>query len=163
MKERRLYFDAGKASPAPCLYSPNLVCICVHGREQQDYYGEIWHQYSSEPTPFSGVAGMIRRMDGLYDLWNYPQNSTYVRQFQNEPAKAGRSAAARPDPGKRDMETLWHKRGRLGTFVVHVQYRQNSTWQGRMIWVERQRQMDFSSELDLLKIMDEALKEGREQ
>ena len=140
------------------LYSPNLVCVCVQGRERQDYYGEIWHQYSGEPVEFSGVAGMVEQMERFYDQWDYPQKSTYTRHFQNRTTPARR--AAKPDPGQKDMETLWHKRGALGTFVVHVQYRQNSTWQGRVIWVERQRQMDFSSELDLLKIMDDALKEG---
>ena len=42
-------------------------------------------------------------------------------------------------------------------FVVHVQFRQNATWQGTVQWVDANKTQRFRSALELLKLMDEAL------
>ena len=47
--------------------------------------------------------------------------------------------------------------GKKGTFVVHVQYLENSTWQGEIVWAEKNESLKFRSALELLKIMDSAL------
>ncbi|MBR9940278.1 hypothetical protein KE540_08490 [Lachnospiraceae bacterium Marseille-Q4251] len=47
--------------------------------------------------------------------------------------------------------------GKKGTFVVHVQYLENSTWQGEIGWAEKNESLKFRSALELLKIMDSAL------
>ena len=62
--------------------------------------------------------------------------------------------------------------GKKGTFVVHVHYleksttqaendtaqkKQNSTWQGEIVWAEKNESLKFRSALELLKIMDSAL------
>jgi hypothetical protein len=57
-------------------------------------------------------------------------------------------------------EILLDKRGEKGTFIIQVQYRQNSTWQGKVVWVEENRTQHFRSALELIKLVDEALREG---
>ncbi|PNV60795.1 hypothetical protein C0033_17575 [Clostridium sp. chh4-2] len=47
--------------------------------------------------------------------------------------------------------------GDKATFVVHVQYRQNATWQGNVMWAENQQSASFRSALELLKLIDSAL------
>ena len=47
--------------------------------------------------------------------------------------------------------------GKKGTFVVHVQYLENSTWQCEIVWAEKNESLKFRSALELLKIMDSAL------
>ena len=47
--------------------------------------------------------------------------------------------------------------GKQGTCVVHVQYLENSTWQGEIVWAEKNESLKFRSALELLKIMDSAL------
>lgn len=51
-----------------------------------------------------------------------------------------------------------------GTFIVHVRYRQNATWQGDVIWAEKNERQGFRSALELLKLIDSALdgEEGEE-
>lgn len=46
--------------------------------------------------------------------------------------------------------------GKKGTFVVHVQYLENSTWQGESSG-RKKMNLKFRSALELLKIMDSAL------
>jgi len=48
----------------------------------------------------------------------------------------------------------------VGTFEISVKFTQNSTWQGQIHWVEKDRRQSFRSALELLKLMDEALEEG---
>jgi len=55
----------------------------------------------------------------------------------------------------------WHDAcSTIGTFEITVKFMQNSTWQGQIHWVEQDRRQSFRSALELLKLMDEALKEG---
>ena len=50
-----------------------------------------------------------------------------------------------------------------GTFEVSVKFMQNSTWQGQIHWVEKNRKQSFRSALEMLKLMDEALVEGLDE
>ena len=47
----------------------------------------------------------------------------------------------------------------IGTFIVKILNRKNSTWQGTVTWVEEQRTQNFRSALELLKMIDGALDE----
>jgi len=47
-----------------------------------------------------------------------------------------------------------------GTFEINVKFMQNSTWQGQIHWVEKNKKQNFRSALEMLKLMDEALAEG---
>ena len=44
-----------------------------------------------------------------------------------------------------------------GTFQISVKFMQNSTWQGEILWVEKNQRQNFRSALEMLKLMDEAL------
>lgn len=52
------------------------------------------------------------------------------------------------------------------TFVIKILDRQNSTWQGNILWVDQQNEQYFRSALEMLKLIDgvldmrENLKEG---
>ncbi|HIT64097.1 MAG TPA: hypothetical protein IAC37_06550 [Candidatus Ventrimonas merdavium] len=50
--------------------------------------------------------------------------------------------------------------GELVTFVVHVNYRQNATWQGEVVWADTKQRCRFRSALELLKLIDGALDEA---
>ena len=43
------------------------------------------------------------------------------------------------------------------TFVVQVQFTQNSSWQGTVAWTEQKKEQRFRSTLELIKLIDEAL------
>lgn len=52
--------------------------------------------------------------------------------------------------------------GEQATFVVHVQFRQNATWQGSIEWLEEKTNRKFRSMLEMMKLMDEALASNQE-
>ena len=54
-------------------------------------------------------------------------------------------------------DVLLSKHGDLGTFIVRVQHRQNSSWQGRLTWMEENKTVYFRSIWEMVKLMESAL------
>ena len=49
------------------------------------------------------------------------------------------------------------------TFILKILDRQNSTWQGSILWVVEQNEQYFRSALEKLKLIDEALDQNDEK
>ncbi len=62
----------------------------------------------------------------------------------------------------RTADEILNEVGKKATFVVNVQYRQNATWQGKVLWAETGKSCNFRSALELLKLIDGALDEAEE-
>ena len=58
---------------------------------------------------------------------------------------------------------LLSKHGDLGTFIIRVQHRQNSSWQGRVTWTEKDKTVYFRSVWELIKLIAGALDTVSEQ
>lgn len=48
-------------------------------------------------------------------------------------------------------------RGQGATFIIRVQYRQHSSWQGEVVWVDGGKKRYFESVLELVRLIDRAL------
>lgn len=141
------------------LFAPNLICIGVDETRSSDYSGRIWHQYQDEPIPYHNTMTLLSEMERLYNDWNFPQESTVIREFRkkNRSMEYADKKEARP---QMDAKRIQNKKGNMGTFIVHVKYRQNATWQGEVIWAEQKKKQCFRSALELLRLMDSALDEA---
>lgn len=47
------------------------------------------------------------------------------------------------------------------TFVVQIKATQAKTWQGSVLWVEKEKKETFRSALELMKLLDSALGEEK--
>ena len=54
-------------------------------------------------------------------------------------------------------EELLKKHGELGSFVLRVQHRQNSSWQGRLTWMDEDKTVSFRSIWEMVKLVNDAL------
>ncbi|MCI8506232.1 MAG: hypothetical protein HFI67_08610 [Lachnospiraceae bacterium] len=54
-------------------------------------------------------------------------------------------------------EELLRRHGNLGTFIVRVQQRQNSSWQGRITWSDKNETVNFRSAWEMVRLIAEAL------
>ena len=54
-------------------------------------------------------------------------------------------------------EELLTKHGDIGTFIVRVQHRQNSSWQGRITWMEEDKTIQFRSVWEMIKLIESAV------
>lgn len=49
-------------------------------------------------------------------------------------------------------------RGNLATFEMRILFRQNASWQGELLWMEKNARQSFRSVLELITLMDSALR-----
>lgn len=47
------------------------------------------------------------------------------------------------------------------TFVVQIKDTQAGTWQGTVVWVEEEKKEIFRSTLELIKLLDSAVENGK--
>ena len=141
--------------------APNLTCVCIDHVCNGEYSGRIYHKYQNEEIPFRESSQLISILDDFFNQINYPQASTRYRTFQKKKKDEPEHEHRRKEPVKpvRTAEDVLVNRGKKATFILHVQYRQNSTWQGQLIWLEAEEEEEFCSVLELLKLLDSALAE----
>ena len=136
--------------------APNGVVLCINRNMEGELGGEFYHSYSEEPVPFQGIGQMTLRMEKLYDWLRLPYPGTNSRSFGHVPQPDGRNHER-----KRIMsdEILLTKHGDIATFIVRVQHRQNSSWQGRITWMEEDRTVQFRSVWEMIKLIESAVDE----
>ena len=91
-------------------------------------------------------------MEDLLEISNTPQADTKHRSFS---AFLQHSASGLPRGGVR--------RGEKATFELQILFRQHSSWQGILLWQDRHREQSFRSVLELILLMDSALRGLEEQ
>ena len=147
------------------LFARNLICVCIDDNQDADYQGLIYHQYADDPIRFNGIASMILEMENLFDEWDFPQRGLAERKFDKK-----KENHKRPVPETEDdklkieiisdthgVRNVQNKKGKLGTFVIQVVFRQDASWQGHVIYQEDNEKLDFNSALELIKIIDRAV------
>lgn len=137
--------------------APNLVNICIDRVEAPYYKGRLYHKYEKEPQVFGDIGQLLWMMESVFDRSGYPQSSTKNRSFrERQEYTSGEGASQVADIGD-----VLKQNGDLATFVVHVKYRQHSTWQGEVVWAEQNKKQTFRSALELLKLIDSALEDEK--
>ena len=134
--------------------APNGVVLCVDRADGGILSGRLYHSYDPEPEHFSDLVQATILMERLYDELRFPFAGTERRSFVPESAQ-GRGGQER----KKLMSdaSLLSRHGDIGTFIVRVQHRQNSSWQGRITWMEQDKTLAFRSAWELLKLIEDAV------
>ncbi len=132
----------------------NLVSICVDQVTDGCLSGRIYHKFNQEPIRFCGAEGILMILEQLMDELKCPQASVQTRRFTT-------ANTQRRDllMSNKEINEPTAYSGQEATFVVHVKYRQNATWQGVVTWAEKKKQKSFRSALELIKLMDSAIEE----
>lgn len=129
--------------------APNLVNVCIDESLDGEIAGRLYHCYEKESLHFVNLIQLLRMMEKLFDEIQFPQSSTKSRSFF--------AANIQMQEEKQKIisqEEVVHWAGKKATFIITVQFRQNATWQGLVLWVEKGEKQKFSSTLDLIKILD---------
>lgn len=135
------------------LSAPDLMVVCVDARDGNESSGRLYDCYHEEGQQFENEYQLIKMMERLMDDLDYPQSSVEMRAYYRKPVPKKK----KEKPEKlREQRELLEFHGKMATFVIYVQYRQNATWQGDIGWVERSTICSFRSALEMLKLMDNA-------
>ena len=134
--------------------APNGVVLCVNALRACGPAGRLFHSYRTDAVEFDGADQMIFHMEALYNALNFPHPGTNERSFA--PVKKTGTHYTERDRIMKD-EALLSKHGDLGTFIVRVQHRQNSSWQGRITWMEQDKTVSFRSVWEMVKLIESAV------
>lgn len=134
--QERIRSDAGRTT-----------MICVNSYENRVPAG-FFYNFSQEDEghPFHGLMDLILGIEQILDSSNFPQSFTAVRSF-----------APMQEPKLKDTVENKCRKGELATFVVKVLFRQHTSWQGSVTWLDTGSEQSFRSVLELALLMDSAL------
>lgn len=123
--------------------------VCIDSYENQVPVGRIYNLFYPDVIHFHGVIDFLKKVETMLDQMNFPQAFSSVRTF----AKAPVAEARAPHGGKA-------YNGEVATLALRVLFRQNTSWQGSVAWLEGKREESFRSVLELLFLMDSAAMAG---
>jgi hypothetical protein len=107
---------------------------------------------------------LIAKMEEVFDAKRFPEVFLRSRTFnETERASKERDKERYGIMKETINEALKEDQGSAKcTFEILVRYRQNATWQGHILWAEKNKKQNFRSVLEMLKLMDEALMDSEE-
>lgn len=126
--------------------------ICVdnykHGVLSGRYYS---YNRRDECHSFESLMQLIVGMEHILDSANDPQSFTALRSFAGMPrTQTGENVG------------ICCRNGDTATFVVKVLFRQHTSWQGSITWLEADIEQPFRSVLELILLMESALNRNSE-
>ena len=123
------------------------ITVCVDDYDGGVLRGRFYNAYH-DTCSFESLSQFLVRMESLLEEHQIPQAYTTHRKF---------SAILRPD--EESGYPLQTRKGIKATFELQVLFRQHSSWQGVLIWKERNAEQSFRSVLELMILMDSALRD----
>ena len=121
-----------------------LVCVDSYekGILEGRFYNNLW-----EADSFESMSQFLCKMEAMLDDQQMPQSYTRKRTFNGL-----------LDPPESRLLPPRVRRGKKATFELKVIFRQNTSWQGVIVWLERQWEQSFRSVLEMILLMDSALR-----
>lgn len=121
----------------------SLICVDSYhqGVLKGRFYGPLL-----EGERFESLSQFLVKTEQLLNDLGQPQSYTSTRSF----------AESFPDcPTTTGLHLL---RGKSATFEMRILYRQHTSWQGILFWREQDVEKPFRSVLELVLLMDSALR-----
>ena len=127
--------------------------------------GVLHSYYLEAPYEFTSLLQMIEKMEEIFDTKGFPESFMTPRTF-GVPKHSTKTHEVGGIDDMKDIGSsaaLFEQGDSKSTFEITVKFRQNATWQGQILWAERNLRQNFRSVLEMLKLMDEALSAGGEK
>lgn len=124
----------------------NRILICVDSYENCVPTGRFYN-FLNESEEFSSLSRLLIRVASMLDDQRTPQSYTTHRTF-----------AAVIDHMEEEAYPTSSRKGKKATFELKILFRQHGSWQGSVIWKEKKQEQSFRSVLELIYLMDSALR-----
>ena len=127
--------------------SYQLTMVCIDQYENRVMEGRIYNASHQGEIPFYGLMEFLEKMETMLNEMQYPQAYVTMRSFRE-----------RQIPLECVAMQGEKREGLCATFTVRVLFRQNASWQGSLSWLEGGKEENFRSTLELIFLMDSALR-----
>jgi hypothetical protein len=138
------------------------VLVCIDSTDNFELNGRIYGSAGGDGVVFTNMVVLLSVMERLFDELDFPQKTHVLRSFKQNEGKIMESKEENKITDAAQVEEL-NEQGGKATFIVHVQFRQNASWQGTIQWVNSKKTQRFRSSLELIKLISEALPETGEE
>ena len=123
------------------------IRLCVDSYEHGILKGRYYNLgLEGNGREFESLAQFLISAENLFDSMNFPQAFAAKRSFAPSPEAV---SGGRVGPGPQT--------GKEGTFLIRLLFRQHTSWQGTITWLEGEGEQTFRSVLELILLMDSAL------
>lgn len=123
--------------------------IKVFEYNEMNISGIIVNPHYEKEMYFKSTTQLLKMLDQLQDEINFPDKSMQTRSFVNEAVKSPVEAPAEPD--------LQKNRKTIASFEISILFRQNASWQGSVVWMEKATSAEFRSVLELIFLIDSVM------
>ncbi len=120
--------------------------VCINSYEDGILQGHFFNRFLPEGRSFNSTIQFLLEMEQMLDEMAFPQPFHTARSFAKTQSM---------DTGPPVMVS---QTGTVATFTVRVLFRQNASWQGSVIWQEGRVEQSFRSVLELIVLMDSAMR-----
>jgi len=121
--------------------------VKVYDYREMNISGLIINPYYTDEVHFGSTTMLLKLLDQLQDEISFPEKSMQPRTFSADVTHS--TAEAQKEPEK--------KRKTLASFEINILFRQNASWQGSVVWMEKDASTEFRSVLELIFLIDSVL------
>ena len=140
--------------PAKMNHYDAAIRVCVDQVEDGHIRGFLTSRRLTAPIPFEDLGNLVLQVEEILNRQHFPQAFERTRSFT--PRGPGKLPVASDLESGLSKEEVESARGAVTTFLLYIITRRNTTWQGFVDWLDGSRD-DYSSALDLLRLMDQHL------
>ncbi len=127
-------------------YEIKTSLIKITSYRDKNLCGTLCNPYFAHEMRFENVTQLLMLVEELLDSLGYPQKAMECRSF----------IPCQPCSGSKRLDGEDCEPA-LATFKLNVLFRQNASWQGRLVWLEQKSETQFRSVLELLMLIDNVL------
>ena len=127
------------------------ILICIDSYENGNPRGRLYNSYTGDSC-FDSLSQLLIKAEEILDDLQTPQSYTTHRTFSHL-----------VEPMEQSCDSNRVRKGDQATFELRVIFRQHTSWQGVIHWLEEKQEQSFRSVLEMILLMDSALRglEGR--
>lgn len=122
------------------------LTVCVDSYQDGVLKGRLYNAYR-EMECFESLMQFLIKVEAVLEEQQIPQSYTSLRKFSDLFSAEEGAVASR-----------LIRRGEKATFEIQILFRQHTSWQGVVIWRDRKMEQSFRSVLEMLLLMDSALR-----
>jgi len=129
--------------------------------------GELSSKYFEEPFIFTNLMSMIEMMETTFDTKGFPEKHLLPRTFGKAKQRLRKHELDLPAFAKErstvkeiiDKQEQQQALAKTCNFEISVRFRHNAEWQGNVKWLEKDQTKRFSSIVEFVRQVNEALAE----
>ena len=146
-------FEGGIYMPiSPSVFVPyeaKNIMMKIYSYSDKNVCGSLSNLFLDDDLSFQNLTQMLFGIEHILDTTQFPQQSLLPRSFSpQDPATPRHGRDYLPDNGDKKA---------IATFKLSVLFRQNASWQGTLVWLDENSEVQFRSALELILLLDSVL------